>query len=349
MVYFGAPQAHDDAPQRAVRAGLRLVDAMRELPPRLGHQHEVRWTIRVGVDTGLVVVGALGDDGPHARWVLGDTPTRAAQLQERAAPDTVVISAATQRLLHGAFVCHPLEPPSGQDLTPSLQASRVVREREAHPGLDVVPASGLTPLVGREPEVGLLEACWEQAKAGRGRVVLIQGEAGIGKSRLVRVLHEHLAAEPHTAILWRGSPAEQQSALQPVRRHLQRLVQGRPEAPPAAILQRLEAGLAASGLPLPEVVPVLAALLGLPLPAHYPPLQGTPQGQRQQTLDTLLTWLLAEATWHPVLCLVEDLHWLDPSTLEFLSLLIDQVPTTRLLLGSPVDRSFTPPGDSGRI
>jgi predicted ATPase len=244
----------------------------------------------------------------------------------------VVISAATQRLIHGYFLCHPLGTPPSQEMATSLQAYRVVRESEAYHRLDVVTTSGLTPFVGREHELGLLMECWEQAQEGRGRIAVIRGEAGIGKSRLVRVLQEHLAAESPTEIVWRGAPYNQQSVLQPVMMHLHRLLRVRPEEAPAALLQRLEAVLASSGLALPEVVPLFAALLALPLPARYPPRLLTPQDQRQQTLDALLAWLLAEAARHPVLFIVEDLHWMDPSTLEFLSLLIDQAPTARLLL-----------------
>jgi predicted ATPase len=148
----------------------------------------------------------------------------------------------------------------------------------------------------------------------------------------VRVLQEHHAAEPHTEMVWRGSPTDQQSALHPVLTHLQRLVRVRPEDTPAELLQRLEEVLESSVLALPEVVPLFATLLALPLPERYSPLLLTPQRQRQQTLEALQAWLLAEATRHPVLFIVEDLHWMDPSTLEFLSLLIDQVPTARLLL-----------------
>jgi predicted ATPase/class 3 adenylate cyclase len=343
VVYFGYPQAHDEDPQRAVRAGLRLVEALGKQPPRLTHDPGIHWAVRVGVHTGLVVVGPLGDGEPHDRWALGDTPALASQLHERAAPDTVVISAATQRLIHGYFLCHPLEAQPGHGMAAPLQAYRVVRESAAQHRLDVVPTSGLTPFVGREHEVGLLVACWEQAKEGRGRVAVIQGEAGIGKSRLVRVLQEHLAAEPHTEMVWRGSPTDQQSALQPVMLYLQRLLRVCSGEAPAAILQRLEAVLVSSGLLLPEVVPLFAALLALPLPARYPPLLVTPQRQRQQTLDALLTWLLATAARSPVLFVVEDLHWLDPSTLEFLSLLIDQVPTARLLLMLTCRPEFHPP------
>ena len=195
----------------------------------------------------------------------------------------------------------------------------------------MVSPRGLTPLVGREAEVALLRERWAQARDGLGQVVLLSGEAGIGKSRLVQVLHEHVAAEPHTRLEWRCSPYAQQSPLHPVIAHLHRLLRWRPDDDPAEKLRALEETLAAYGLALPEVVPLFAALLSLPLPERYPPLTLTPQRQRQKTLDALLAWLLTEATRQPVLLIVEDLHWIDPSTLEFLTLLIDQGPTARLL------------------
>jgi len=343
IVYFGYPQAHDDDARRAVRVGLRLVDTFGKQPSRLTREHGIRLAVRVGVHTGLVLVGSLGDGGPHDRWALGDTPTLAAQMQACAAPDTVVISGATQQLVQGYFTCHPLDLQPGHGRATSLQTYRVVQECGTYHRLDIVTATGLTPFVGREHEVGLLMACWEQATEGLGRIAVIQGEAGIGKSRLVQVLQEHLAAEPHTEMVWRASPSDQQSALHPVLTHLQRLVRVHPEDTPATILQRLEEVLASSGLPLPEVVPLFATLLALPLPSCYPPLLVTPQRQRHQTLEALLAWLLAEATRQPLLCIVEDLHWLDPSTLEFLSMLVDQAPTARLLLVLTCRPEFHPP------
>jgi DNA-binding winged helix-turn-helix (wHTH) protein/tetratricopeptide (TPR) repeat protein len=190
---------------------------------------------------------------------------------------------------------------------------------------------GLTPLVGREAELALLHARWVQARDGLGQVVVLSGEPGIGKSRLVQAFHEHLAAEPHVRVEWRCAPDAQQSPLQPVITHLHRLLRWHPETTPQAMLRTLEATLVASGLALPEVVPLVAALLSLPLPAHYPPLALTPQRQRHKTMEVLLAWMLAETTRQPVLFIVEDLHWSDPSTLEFLTLLLDQGPTARLL------------------
>ena len=152
---------------------------------------------------------------------------------------------------------------------------------------------------GREAELALLHARWAQAQDGLGQVVVLSGEPGIGKSRLVQALHEHLAAEPHVRMEWRCVPDAQQSPLQPVIAHLHRLLRWRPEDTPETTLRTLEATLAASGVALPEVVPLLAALLSLPLPTHYPPLALTPQRQRHKTLEALLAWLLAETTRHP--------------------------------------------------
>src|SRR5262249_12735028 len=156
------------------------------------------------------------------------------------------------------------------------------------------------------------------------------GEAGIGKSRLVQVLHEHMATEPHIRLEWRCSPYAQQSPLHPVIAQLHRLLRWRPDAAAEEKLHTLEETLAAYRFAWPETVQLFAALLSLPLPERYPPLTLTPQRQRQRTLEALLAWLLAEAARQPVLFIVEDLHWIDPSTLEFLTLLIDQGPTARL-------------------
>jgi predicted ATPase len=191
---------------------------------------------------------------------------------------------------------------------------------------------GLTPLVGREQEIGLLHERWVQARDGLGQVVVLSGEAGIGKSRLVQVLTEHLAGVVYTRIECHCSPYAQQSALYPVIEQLQRWLQWRQETPPPEKLRALEAALVPYGFALEEAVPLLAALLALPLPAHYPPLTLEPQRQKQKTLEAVLTWWLKEAERQPVCLVVEDLHWVDPSTLELLSLLLDQVPTVPMLV-----------------
>jgi TOMM system kinase/cyclase fusion protein len=331
LVYFGYPQAHEDDAQRAVRAGLEMLAALAPLQVRLAADKDIRLAVRLGIHTGLVVVGAMGVGRRQEQLALGDTPNVAARLQSLAAPDTVVISDATWRLVQGYFACDDLGPQTLKGIETPVQVYRVLGTSGAQSRLDVVSPCGLTPLVGREAEVALLRERWAQARDGLGQVVLLNGEAGIGKSRLVQILQEHIAAEPHTRLEWRCSPYMQQSPLHPVIEQLHRLLHWRPDDAPAEKLRTLEETLAAYDLALPEMVPLFAALLSLPLPERYPPLTLTPQRQRQKTLDALLAWLLTEATRQPVLLIVEDLHWIDPSTLEFLTLLIDQGPTARLL------------------
>src|SRR5215831_3335987 len=192
LVYFGYPQAHEDEAQRAVRSGLGIVEALGTLNTRLERAHGVRLAVRLGIHTGLVVVGEIGSGGRQEQLALGETPNIAARLQGLAAPDTVVISAATAHLIHGYFVCQSLGAPVLKGLSQPLQVYRVLHESGAQTRLDVVTPGGLTPLVGRDEEVLLLQRRWDQATIGMGQVVLLSGEAGIGKSRLVQVLKEHV-------------------------------------------------------------------------------------------------------------------------------------------------------------
>jgi class 3 adenylate cyclase/tetratricopeptide (TPR) repeat protein len=345
LVYFGYPLAHEDDAQRAVRAGLGIVEAMGQLNTRLTQERGVQLAARLGIHTGLVVVGEVGGGARQEQLALGETPNLAARLQGLAAPNTLVISAATARLVEGYFVYQPLEAQALKGVSPPHQAFRVLQASGAQTRLDVITLRGFTPLVGREEEVALLHARWGHATRGRGQVVLLSGEPGIGKSRLVQVLKDAVAAEAHILIEWRGSPYYQQSALHPVIDHLHRRLQGPPGEPPAATLHTLEAMLTVAGVGLAEAVPLLAARLSLPLPASYPLLTLTPQRQRQRTFDTLLAWLHAEAQRQPVLMVVEDLHWLDPSTVELLSLLVEQGAQARLCLILTARPEFRHPWD----
>ena len=198
LVYFGYPQAHEDDAQRAVRAGLEMLDALAQLQARLVADQGIRLAVRLGIHTGLVVVGAMGTGGRQEQLALGDTPNVAARLQGLAAPDTVVVSDATWRLVQGYFAGHDLGPQTLKGVETPVQVYRVLGTSGAQSRLDVVSPRGLTPLVGREAEVALLRERWAQARDGLGQVVLLSGEAGIGKSRLVQVLQEHVAAEPHS-------------------------------------------------------------------------------------------------------------------------------------------------------
>jgi tetratricopeptide (TPR) repeat protein len=331
LVYFGYPQAHEDDPQRAVRTGLGILAAMRNLNTRLQQAKGIQLALRIGIHTGLVVVGAMGGGARHEQLALGETPNVAARIQGLAAPNTMAISEATRRLVQGYFDCEALGVQTLRGVAELITVYQILRESGVTSRLDVAQPRGLTPLVGRESEVRLLLERWEQVKAGYGQVVLLSGEAGIGKSRLVRVLQEQEDGTAATRIECRCSSYHQNSPLYPIITHLQRVLGFDQHATPEAKLDTLEQELAPHALPLAEVVPLLAALLMLPLPTRYPPLTLTPQRQKQKTLEVLLLWLLQEAERRPVLFVVEDLHWSDPSTLEFLTLLIDQGPTAPLL------------------
>ena len=331
LVYFGYPQAHEDDAQRAVRTGLGLVAAMGDLNARLARHTGVRLAVRIGIHTGLVVVGEMGGGSRQEQLALGETPNVAARIQGLAAPDTVVISPATFRLVRGYFTCQDLGSHTLKGLAAPLQVYRILGESAAQSRLEVAEASGFTPLVGRESEVALLLERWVQSQEGRGQVVLLRGEAGIGKSRLVEALRERARREGAIRLAFRCSPYYQNSALYPVIDHLQRFLQWQRDDAPEAKLDTLERMLRTYRLPLEDVVPLFAALLSVPLPERYPALHLTPQRQRQKTQEALVAWLLEEAERQPVLAVWEDLHWADPSTLEFLGLVLDQAPTARML------------------
>jgi TOMM system kinase/cyclase fusion protein len=344
LVYFGYPQSHEDDAQRAVRAGLGMVEAVETLNTRLEQDKGLRLAVRVGIHTGLVVVGEMGGRGRQEQLALGDTPNVAARLQGLAAPDTVLISAATHRLVQGYVTAAALGPQTLKGVATPVPVYRILGASAAHSRLDVAAPTGLTPLVGRESEVAVLLERWTQSQAGQGQVVLLSGEGDIGKSRLVEVLRQRVVGEGSPSLTLRCSPYHAHSALYPVLEHLQRLLEWRRDDTPAVKLDTLERVLRVSGLAPDEAVPCVAALLSVPLPAgRYPPVVLTPQQQRQRTLDALIAWLLAEAERQPILAVWEDLHWADPSTLELLGLIIDQASAARLLLLLTARPEFRPP------
>src|SRR6266849_1208342 len=253
------------------------------------------------------------------------------------------MSTVTHRLVAGLFECQDLGPQSLKGISTSLPVYRVVRESEARSPFDAAVSKGLTSLVGREEELGLLQRRWAQAKEGAGQVVLLSGEAGIGKSRLAQVLKEQVIAEGATRIEFRCSPYHQNSAFHPIIEHLQRLLQFAREETSQAKLAKLQQALAAYRFPQADTLPLLAALLSLPHPEGCAPLTLSPQKQKQKTQEALVAWIVEEAEKAPVYCAWEDLHWVDPSTLEFLTLFLDQVPTTRLLAVLTFRPDFTPP------
>ena len=340
LAYFGYPQAHEDEAERAVRAGLALVEAVQELCTPAG----APLAARVGIATGLVVVGdLLGEGAAREEAVVGETPNLAARLQALAEPGAVVVAASTRRLLGGLFALTDLGPVRLKGFAEPLAAWRVEGEGRAEGRFEALHGGHLTPLIGRGHELGILLERWGWAKDGDGQVVLIAGEPGIGKSRLLRALREELSGEPHVALSHYCSAHHTNSALYPIITQLERAAAFAPDDCSEARLAKLEALLGQATEQVGEAVPLLAALLGIPVGERYPALNLTPQRQKQRTLEVLIEQLAGLARARPVLDLYEDLHWVDPSTLELLDLLIERVRTLRVLVIMTFRPEFNPP------
>jgi class 3 adenylate cyclase/predicted ATPase len=343
LIYFGFPVAHEDDAQRAVRTGLGILAAIEDLNSRLQHATGIQLAVRLGIHTGLVVVGEMGSQGKQELLALGQVPNVCSRIQGLAAPNTIAMSAATYRLVQGYFECQDLGTQTLRGVTASMRLYQVLSESGATSRLDVAQPRGLTPLVGRESEVTLLLERWEHVKAGQGHVVLLTGDAGIGKSRLVQVLKDHVVNEPHTRWECRSAEYYQNTALFPLVDLFQRLLQFQVEDTPNEKLGKLEHALSQYRLPVEESVPLFAPLLSLSIPENrYPPLDLSPQRQRQKTLETIVAILLELAERQPVLFILEDLHWTDPSTLELLNLLLDQTPTASMLTVLTCRPTFQP-------
>lgn len=332
LVYFGYPSAHEDDARRAVRAGLEIVAAFGELAERLIDQIGIRLDVRVGIHTGQVVTGVVGGGQRREQLALGQTPNLAARLQEAAVPGTVVVSSATQALVEGLFSLEPLGARALKGVSEPVAIYRVLGESGVHGRFELAVRQGLNPLVGRGRDLGLLLERFASSAERRGQVVLISGEAGIGKSRLVHTLRERVAHE--TGFWWvcRCSPFAQNSALHPLIEGTQKWLRFQREDSPEQRLDKLEAALAAQGLPLAEALPLLAAFLSLPLDGRYPPPQLTPQVQKERTLEALCRILVQMGHEKPAVLVMEDLHWIDPSTREFLDHLLERVASASVLV-----------------
>ena len=344
LVYFGYPRAHEDDAHRAVYAGLSIVEGVERLNQRLGKKYGVEIGVRVGVHTGLVVVGEMSGGGVReADSIVGETPNIAARLQELAEPGSVVLSEGAQRLLEGRFVWDDLGPKHLKGITDPVSVYRVRGESAAPGRFEARAERGLIPMVGREEEIGLLMKRWDQAKDGEGQVVLLSGEAGVGKSRILREVSARLEDDPHHRDLAFCSPYHRNTALYPVIGRLERDLDIEKEDDPDQRLDTLEAVLRGLDLPVAEVAPVLAPLLSPTAGERYPPPDLSPEQLKERTLEALLGMVKAKAAREPVLMLVEDAQWMDPSTLEFLGLLFERLRSDRVLLVVSHRPEFEPP------
>jgi predicted ATPase/class 3 adenylate cyclase len=347
MVYFGFPSAHEDDAQRAVRSGLGIVEAVEQLNSRLQSEYGIDLHVRIGIDTGLVVAGAPAADERMEDVAVGVPPNIAARLQALAVPDSVVISAAAYRLIAGYFDCRELGFHSIRGISQPMAIYQVLHESGARTRLDVAARRGLPPMQGRDDELATLADRWAQARAGRGGVALVAGEPGIGKSRLIWALQQHVAQSPDAFLVHMScSPYYMNTAFYPVVQMLERVLEfGRDDAEQRP--DKLDGFLAQYGFDLPTVGPLLARLLAVNFEGRYPPLDLPADRQRQLTIDALIRMTLMRADYQPLLVVVEDLQWIDPSTLDLLTQLIEHVPRTRQLVVLSFRPEFKPPWPEG--
>jgi class 3 adenylate cyclase/tetratricopeptide (TPR) repeat protein len=326
MAYFGWPEAHDNDAERAARAGLAILGSISKLNER---STQLKLSARVGIDSGGVVVGARA--GREAD-VFGDTPNIAARVQTVGDPGTVLITADTHRLISGLFIVEDRGAQALKGIERPLRLYRVIQASGVRGRLEAAAARGLTPFVGREDELRLIVGRWERALDGEGQVVLIIGEAGIGKSRLVQHFHEQLTDREHTWLDAATAPFFQNTPFYPISELLRQLSGARADTTVEDQFAQLEPALLKAGLKPAEAIPLLAPLLNLPPGAKYPPSPLPPEQQRRRVLATIVEWVLGTARAQPFVIATEDLQWADPSTLELIQLLVEQGATARLLL-----------------
>ncbi|WP_414473697.1 adenylate/guanylate cyclase domain-containing protein [Microvirga sp. M2] len=338
LIYFGWPQAHEDDAERAVSAGLALIETIARLQPADGTRLEAR----IGIATGPVVIGDLAGR-QTADTVIGETPNLAARLQTLARPGDVLISPTTHRLVNGSFELEGLGAQRLKGFVSALEVWRVQRAIRISGRFEAKHKDGYTHLVGRDEELSLLLHRWQQVKSGEGQVIILSGPPGIGKSRLLIELRERLRGEAYVAPLLQGSPYHASTPLHPVVRYLEYAAGLEHDDPPGLRLDKLEALLGQNMQQLDLVVPLLAAVLGIPVDTRYSLPEMTPQRQKQLTLEAAVEQLEGLAARQPVLFICEDAQWADPTTLELLSLVSERIGHRRVMLIITARPEFTLP------
>ncbi|MGB8569405.1 MAG: AAA family ATPase, partial [Pseudolabrys sp.] len=337
LAYFGYPRAHEDDAERTVRAGLDIAAAVAGLKTHA----EEPLSVRIGIATGLVVVGG-GEGALREHAVVGKTPNLAARLQAIAEPNMVVVCDSTRSLLGNLFELEDLGARDIKGIAGPTRAWAVLRASSVASRFEALHATGLTALVGRDEEFELLLRRWQRAKSGEGQVVLLSGEAGIGKSRLTAALLENLATEPHARLRYFCSPQHTNSALYPIIGQMERAAGLVHDDTPQARLDKLDAVLAQTSTSIEDAA-LFAEMLSLPNDGRYPALELTPEQRRQRTLDALILQVQALTRSSPVLMIFEDAHWVDPTSLEVLSRAVDRIAALRALLIMTFRPEFDPP------
>ena len=346
MVYFGFPNAHEDDASRAVRAGLDIVEGVR----RLDAGQPVDIAVRVGIHTGLVVAGEVGGADTRAGdAVVGETPNVAARLQGMAKPNTVFVSEANHGLTAGTFSWDDLGNKKAKGVRGGVRVYRPTGATEAESRFEASTAKGVTPLVGRESEITLLLDRWVHAKDGEGQVVLLSGEAGIGKSRIVQVLRERLADEPHTRLRLQCSPYYTNSAFHPLIDQFERAAKFARDASAESKLDRMEELLSVGHDDVQAVAPLYAGMLSIDTGDRYAPLNMSPQRQKEKTIEAIANQTAGIARRGPVLFIFEDAHWADPTTLEVLEAVIGRIESAPVLVVITHRPEFDPPWTQAHI
>jgi class 3 adenylate cyclase len=329
LAYFGFPRAHEDDAERAARAGLDVVAAVAKLETRTTEFLKVR----IGIATGIVVVGdVVGQGSAQEQQVVGETPNLAARLQALAEPGSVVIAETTRRLLGEAFELKALGPQILKGIDAPVPAWTVLREAEFVSRFEASRSQGFTAMVGREHEVALLLDCWREATQGEGQAVSLSGEAGIGKSRILAVLRERTGSEQHVTMRYQCSPHHVNDAFYPITRQIWHSAGFSSGEPAAARVSKLEAAIGRSGLEAKHIAPLLASLLSIPIEGRYPPIEMAPSEQKERTIAALIAIFVGLTKDAPVLALLEDAHWIDPTSLDVFGRLVDRLPSLRALL-----------------
>ena len=324
LIYFGYPEAHEDDVEQSVRAGLAIIDAV----ARLDQANDL--AVRIGIATGLSVVGDLiGEGASQEQAVVGETPNLAARLQALAEPGTIVIADGTRRLIGHLFEIDDLGPQELRGFPGRPRAWRVVSDSQEVDRFAALRSES-SPMVGREEELDILLRRWSQVSAGQGRVVLMSGEPGIGKSRLTAALRSRLSNTPHTRLRYFCSPHQRDSAFYPLIAQLERASGFARDDPPEVRLDKLATMLGES-TPLDDVS-LIAEMLSLSGGDRFPPLPLSPPVKKERTLVALVRQLEILAARQPVLMIFEDLHWIDPTTREVLDIIVQRITNLRVLL-----------------
>jgi class 3 adenylate cyclase len=340
LAYFGFPRAHEDDAERSVLAGLDIATLVAKLETRANESLKVR----IGIATGIVVVGDLvGQGSAQEQAVVGDTPNLAARLQSLAEPGRVVIAESTRRLLGGTFELTSLGPQTLKGFDAPVRAWTVLREAENVGRFEAARSQGMTPFVGREHEVALLLDRWRNASERDGQVALLSGEAGIGKSRIVAALRGRIGSQPNIAMRYHCSPHHSNDAFYPIAGQLWHAAGFVSGEPTGTRLDKLEALVARSGFDGREIAPFLAPLLSVPTEGRYAPLEMAPAEQKERTIAALIALFEGLTKDAPVLAVLEDSHWIDPTSLDVFGRLIDRIPEMRALLVATFRPEFAAP------